>query len=263
MEPINNTLQGNFPPENPVSTDIQANQSTQTHPTNTTKRNNLGKIISIIIILILLSVSGVAGYFIYKNLNQSNPEQVACTMEAMICPDGSSVGRSGPNCEFAPCPKSESTSTPDTWQTKSISQISLSFKYPQDWEEKKTATGGVVLIGPKDNETTWIGINDSTYINLGDTPEKLSEQALGNETPTGKKQITIDGHNAVYQERRYLNSARIEVYIGEVKQMTNFAEGPRLTNGTQSVFMEIKDLSELDSSRKIFDQILSTFQFTN
>ena len=28
----------------------------------------------------------------------------ACTMDAKICPDGSSVGRSGPNCEFAPCP---------------------------------------------------------------------------------------------------------------------------------------------------------------
>lgn len=29
---------------------------------------------------------------------------VACTMEAKICPDGSAVGRTGPNCEFAPCP---------------------------------------------------------------------------------------------------------------------------------------------------------------
>lgn len=29
---------------------------------------------------------------------------VVCTMEAKICPDGSAVGRSGPNCEFAPCP---------------------------------------------------------------------------------------------------------------------------------------------------------------
>jgi hypothetical protein len=28
----------------------------------------------------------------------------ACTMEAKICPNGSSVGRTGPNCEFAPCP---------------------------------------------------------------------------------------------------------------------------------------------------------------
>ena len=30
--------------------------------------------------------------------------QVACTMEAMQCPDGSYVGRSGPNCAFAACP---------------------------------------------------------------------------------------------------------------------------------------------------------------
>jgi hypothetical protein len=27
-----------------------------------------------------------------------------CTMEAKLCPDGSAVGRVGPNCEFAPCP---------------------------------------------------------------------------------------------------------------------------------------------------------------
>jgi hypothetical protein len=32
-----------------------------------------------------------------------NPGQ-ACTDDAMVCPDGSSVGRTGPNCEFAPCP---------------------------------------------------------------------------------------------------------------------------------------------------------------
>ena len=29
---------------------------------------------------------------------------VACTMEAKLCPDGSGVGRTGPNCEFAKCP---------------------------------------------------------------------------------------------------------------------------------------------------------------
>lgn len=31
-----------------------------------------------------------------------------CTMDAKICPDGSAVGRSGPNCEFAPCPTPKS-----------------------------------------------------------------------------------------------------------------------------------------------------------
>jgi len=28
----------------------------------------------------------------------------ACTEEAKLCPDGSAVGRTGPDCEFAPCP---------------------------------------------------------------------------------------------------------------------------------------------------------------
>lgn len=29
---------------------------------------------------------------------------VACTQEAKLCPDGSAVGRTLPNCEFAACP---------------------------------------------------------------------------------------------------------------------------------------------------------------
>lgn len=32
------------------------------------------------------------------------PNPVGCTMEAKLCPDGSAVGRTGPNCEFAACP---------------------------------------------------------------------------------------------------------------------------------------------------------------
>ncbi|MEN9653970.1 MAG: hypothetical protein RL235_82, partial [Chlamydiota bacterium] len=35
--------------------------------------------------------------------------QVACTMDAKVCPDGSYVGRTGPDCEFAPCPGSQGT----------------------------------------------------------------------------------------------------------------------------------------------------------
>jgi hypothetical protein len=37
-----------------------------------------------------------------KQMNPGN--KTVCTMEAKLCPDGSSVGRTGPNCEFAACP---------------------------------------------------------------------------------------------------------------------------------------------------------------
>jgi len=43
----------------------------------------------------------------YRNCttrSESEPEGVACTLDAKICSDGSSVGRSGPQCEFDPCP---------------------------------------------------------------------------------------------------------------------------------------------------------------
>ncbi len=33
-----------------------------------------------------------------------NGDAPVCTLDAKICPDGSSVGRQGLNCEFAPCP---------------------------------------------------------------------------------------------------------------------------------------------------------------
>ena len=36
---------------------------------------------------------------------------VACTMDAKMCPDGSYVGRSGPNCEFV-CPTTTDTDVP-------------------------------------------------------------------------------------------------------------------------------------------------------
>ena len=36
-------------------------------------------------------------------------DQVACTMDAKICPDGSAVGRISPDCEFAPCSESNTT----------------------------------------------------------------------------------------------------------------------------------------------------------
>lgn len=55
--------------------------------------------------VVLIIVVGV-GAFMYRNMMERptpGGEQVACTMEARLCPDGSAVGRQGPHCEFAAC----------------------------------------------------------------------------------------------------------------------------------------------------------------
>ena len=62
--------------------------------------------IKAIYILIAIAVlAGVAQLFIPKAEMPIIEEEgaVACTMDAMMCPDGSYVGRTGPNCEFV-CP---------------------------------------------------------------------------------------------------------------------------------------------------------------
>lgn len=44
----------------------------------------------------------VLGYFAWPKI-QNKPNGVACTQEAKLCPDGTYVGRTGLNCEFAVC----------------------------------------------------------------------------------------------------------------------------------------------------------------
>jgi hypothetical protein len=62
---------------------------------------------------ILIVTGGIAGLFVVyaflvpmlQNPNTpSGDDMIACTMDAKICPDGTGVGRVGPNCEFAVCP---------------------------------------------------------------------------------------------------------------------------------------------------------------
>ncbi len=50
----------------------------------------------------LLIIIGAGSVFIFKF--KKEPAPIACTQEAKLCPDGSYVGRTGPNCEFTKCP---------------------------------------------------------------------------------------------------------------------------------------------------------------
>ena len=61
------------------------------------------KIKLIIIISICAVIGGLIVFSYYFGLKNAE-KPVACTLEAKLCSDGSYVGRTGPNCEFALCP---------------------------------------------------------------------------------------------------------------------------------------------------------------
>lgn len=99
-----------------------------------------------VIILLLIAFTTLFGVWFYKTQVEMNPfliipsfltesaSPTACTMEAKLCPDGSSVGRSGPKCEFAACPPtSPSNQNISNWNTYSDKALGLEFKYPSNW----------------------------------------------------------------------------------------------------------------------------------
>ncbi len=65
--------------------------------------SKLSKVAVLLLAPYLLWVS-FAGYINFSIWQLNGPSQIACTLEAKICPDGSSVGRTGLKCEFSKCP---------------------------------------------------------------------------------------------------------------------------------------------------------------
>lgn len=66
---------------------------------------------NIIIIVGIVVLAVIAGYFIgaeqtfFQKPTREKGTGRVCTQEAKQCPNGSYVSRTGPNCEFAPCPE--------------------------------------------------------------------------------------------------------------------------------------------------------------
>lgn len=61
------------------------------------------RILAVIIsVAILIGIVWVAFSFFKK---EKQGKEISCTAEARVCPDGSTVGRSGPKCEFSLCPR--------------------------------------------------------------------------------------------------------------------------------------------------------------
>lgn len=119
--------------------------------------------------IVLIVLLGVAGFF-YRNVMETvgSPEPVACTMDAKICPDGSSVGRVAPLCEFAACP------TRDITFVDFNVSIALPEGYTQEpyGEPKKYILDN--FLKPSASDSSWHVISLYSYpIEQGKTAEEV------------------------------------------------------------------------------------------
>lgn len=93
--------------------------------------------IALLVLVILVALTALA-WLRFATPNSAQPgEQVACTMDARICPDGSAVSRVPPACEFAACPEAPPAEV--VWQSASDPSQGITFRYPAPFETKYIA----------------------------------------------------------------------------------------------------------------------------
>ena len=80
----------------------QFNPNIQSVSPATGQSKKIWKIVTLVIAgIIILGGVSYGAYYWWQNYRSAN---LVCTQDAKLCPDGSFVSRSGPNCEFAACP---------------------------------------------------------------------------------------------------------------------------------------------------------------
>lgn len=75
---------------------------------------------SLLLGIVLIIVLGFGG-LVYRNAVEHPNQPVACPLDALVCPDGTSVARTGFTCTFPACPPPNVT----------LANISISFALPE------------------------------------------------------------------------------------------------------------------------------------
>ena len=217
-------------------------------------QKGLAPILVIGLVVLGLVIVGSTGYFL---LNKN--KQVACTMEAKICSDGSSVGRVGPNCEFATCPevnKDEVFIQTNKWiyighdnfwgqpehfpNSPDYFFPKIRIYYPEDWSFDcctDTDGGSFHWISPPKDSTKepadfYIGLKSISNFSCSDDAgctenPQLKWQNIINDIPEGAKILENESFKNIEKERiftyTYLNDNRpFKVFV--VKANNGFLE---------------------------------------
>lgn len=130
--------------------------------------------------LVLGLVVIIGGIAIFAGLQTSKPATNTrakyCADEVKLCPDGTTVSRKLPSCNFTACPTSETTDLTKDWKDYSDADWAFSLKYPPTWTVTKTETS-VIVAGSDVTPLIITRVEDDTE--LYQTPRILA--------------ITIDG----------------------------------------------------------------------
>ncbi len=83
----------------------------------------------LLVLALVLTIAAIVGVYYLASPNFFNGTGRGCTLEAKQCPNGTYVGRTGPNCEFTPCPEKQMST--DSWKSYTDAAQHLEVFYPE------------------------------------------------------------------------------------------------------------------------------------
>ncbi|HVZ12176.1 MAG TPA: hypothetical protein VG965_04045 [Patescibacteria group bacterium] len=239
-------------------------------PQTTLTKSIFNSLVGILVLIPFCLTSLVVYSAFYSRIH---PAKVACTAEAKICPDGTTVGRSGPTCEFTKCPPQKTTATNNDaetarWKTYTNTKIGYTIKYPPSFTEPNVPCASFCLANGTE-ENTLISFYDKNSNGYSLTAFKsmstLEQIVKERQTATtfsdivpqffpdkpikSLKTTTIDGITTYWYSTDHINkdgSSGVDIYFFQ--------------NGYAFIF-RAGEFSKIN--QKQLDGMLSTFKFTN
>lgn len=217
---------------------------------NTAPQKNTVTLIVVVGIIILVAVL-VKTY----SMQSTGQKLVTCTMEAKLCPDGSSVGRSGPKCEFAPCPTADTTPAKPVdmtnWQKQDLEGADFTLSLPPDLQvsselqktldTKKPYSFNFVAIRGVGGDPTYYQLYCVYPFDLP-VPKNLQEYKSDLD-PSSIEETTIAGHVALKGQLKGMRNRFVTYILASKGVMKFYTAEPTPQN------------------KQLTDQILSTIQF--
>jgi len=191
----------------------------------------------------------------------TKPRERACTEEAKICPDGSAVGRTGPNCEFAPCPNQAVADETAGWKTYNDPEYQFQIRYPPELILELNAIGpgseGAVLSGTKIHLPEGVSSEEGGTIGIFILSTPLDVLVVAREKSAKSKVTQIEVAEQRAQKIEWFES------LGATG-ITTFNQSVFFTykGATYEASLFINNSSpKKEEFLEIYNQILSTFKF--